>query len=592
MTVNNKYAIKKDPGIILFVLGMAVVLCQMIPYIVLGEGTVIRYHDQLDGEMIGYILQAKYLFQGGTLPEFMGGSLKTALTMPAPGFVLLFCMGQYFLSYVVMHLIEILVAYVGMYLLAKEVECNTFFAVVIAGVFSYLPFFPVYGLSQFGIPLLIWFWIRVGKNQNHKGAVIYSFFYAFCSSLVLVGFGVLLMMFVEILVSLANNKFILKDAEFRKCTYTRVGCMMIAGCVYILENLRLILQMLGMGAGGNVVSHKIEYALERADFKDTLKAMLIEGGSHSLDYHIYIILGSMVGLIICILCGRKVIDRIQWKRLLRVYAWIFPFILLAAFWESNSSLWLRDNVGILGSVNFSRVMWITPTLWYLSAAILLGYLSVIWKKTDGKRKMAIGISMAAFVGCFLTMGIKAIWNGEYAANVCRIIGREYKSISFEEYYGVGVLEQVKDYIYENTGEKPEEYKVLSLGIDPAAAYYHGFYCLDGYSNNYSVEYKHKFREIIAPELDKNDYLRSNYDNWGCRCYLWYDKVPGYFTIEKGTSYFWDYDINTEAAKEMGAKYILSAVYIVDAEETGLKLLREEPFETADSYYAIFLYEIQ
>lgn len=588
----DKSTIKREDYKVLFWLGMAVVFCQMIPYIVLGEGTVIRYHDQLDGEMIGYILQAKYLFQGEMLPEFMGGSLKTALTMPAPGFVLLFCTGQYFLSYVLMHLIEIMVAYIGMYLLAKEMNCNTFFAVVIAGVFSYLPFFPVYGLSQFGIPLLIWFWIRVGKNQNHRGAIIYSFFYAFCSSLVLVGFGILLMMFVEIAVSLIKNRCKLEDADFKKCIYTRVGCMMMAGCVYVLENMRLIFQMLGIGAGGKVVSHKIEYALERADFKDTLRAMLIEGGSHSLDYHVYIILGSIVGLIVCILWGRKIIDKIQWKKLIRLYVWIVLFIFLAAFWESNSSVYLRNNVGILGSVNFSRVMWITPTLWYLSAAMILGNLNIIWNKTDVRRRIVTDISAVLFMLCFVMIGIKAIWNGEYAANVCRIIQRDYKSISFEEYYAVGVLDQVKDYIYENTKEEPKDYKVLSLGIDPAAAYYHGFYCLDGYSNNYSVEYKHKFREIIAPELNKNDYLRSNYDNWGCRCYLWYDKVPGYFTIEKGTSYFWDYDINTEAAKEMGAKYILSAVYIVDAEETGLKLVREEPFETEDSYYAIFLYEIQ
>ena len=43
---------------------------------------------------------------------------------------------------------------------------------------------------------------------------------------------------------------------------------------------------------------------------------------------------------------------------------------------------------------------------------------------------------------------------------------------------------------------------------------------------------------------------------------------------------------------MGAKYILSSVYLVDAEKLGLKRVCEEPFETEDSYYTIFLYEFE
>ena len=31
---------------------------------------------------------------------------------------------------------------------------------------------------------------------------------------------------------------------------------------------------------------------------------------------------------------------------------------------------------------------------------------------------------------------------------------------------------------------------------------HGFYTVDGYSNNYSLEYKHRFREVIAEELER------------------------------------------------------------------------------------------
>ncbi len=42
---------------------------------------------------------------------------------------------------------------------------------------------------------------------------------------------------------------------------------------------------------------------------------------------------------------------------------------------------------------------------------------------------------------------------------------------------------------------------------------------------------------------------------------------------------------------MGGRYLLSAAYISNAEEQGLTLLNETPFETDGSYYAIYIYEI-
>ena len=571
---------------------MIIVFFQIVPYIVLGEGSVIPYHDQLDGEMIAYILQAKWLFQGNVIPEFMGGALKTALTLPAPGFVLLFCVGHYFEAYVLMQLIEILIAYIGMYLLAREVNCDRIVAVILAGVFAYLPFLPVYGLSQFGIPLLMWFWFSIRKNRHYAGAIIYSCVYAFCSSLVLVGFGVILMMVVEIFILLVNEKFKFSASPTRKSILTQIFCLSSMIVIYLLENWRLLFQILGIGNGGDVVSHKEEYVFVGEGFLNTLLNMLFAGGSHSVDYHFYIMLGSVVGLIVCAVVEKHLIKVQEWKNIARVGGWIVFFVLIAGFWESNASIYLRENMGILGSMSFSRVMWITPSLWYLLGAMVLGNLNIIWSQSKEKKKIAVGISIAFFVAMIGVSGIRAVWNGTYPANICRIIGREYSSISFEEYYAVGVLDQVKEYIYETNGEMPKDYRVLSLGIDPGAAYYNGFYCLDGYSNNYSLEYKKKFREIIAPELNKNEYLRTNFDGWGNRCYLWCAQIPGYYTFEKYTSYFWNYDINAEAAKEMGAKYILSSVYLVDAEKLGLKRVCEEPFETEDSYYTIFLYEFE
>ena len=74
-----------------FFLGALAVFFMGVPYLVLGKDSVFVYHDQLAGEVIAYLLQARHLWDGsGVLPEFMNGAAKTALTMPAPACVLLY----------------------------------------------------------------------------------------------------------------------------------------------------------------------------------------------------------------------------------------------------------------------------------------------------------------------------------------------------------------------------------------------------------------------------------------------------------------------------------------------------------------------
>ena len=248
-----------------------------------------------------------------------------------------------------------------------------------------------------------------------------------------------------------------------------------------------------------------------------------------------------------------------------------------------------------------RVLRLTPALWYL---VLAGFLQVVWEaclelaehvKNQKKVKVLQQISSVLLVfvaaGCLGFTGILILLESNLKVNVQTILDPEYQMISYRDYYAEDVLTQVKDYLQETTGQTQDQYRVVSLGIDPAAAYYCGFYCLDGYSNNYALEYKHAFRKILEPELQESDYLRVYFDDWGNRCYLYSSESPGYYTFAKNTSYFWNYKLDSKALAEMGGKYIISALYLVDSELQGLKLMRELPFETADSYYAIYLYEV-
>ena len=228
--------------------------------------------------MLTYILQAKHLFQGNILPEFMGGVSKTALTMPAPMCVLLFLSGQYFEAYVMMQLFGSLVGFVGMYLLAVKLTENKWIAMIVGVMFAYLPFLPVYGLSQYGIPLLFWCFWQIKEGKNRLLGCCYFIFYALNSSLVLVGFGVLGMFIVIIVWEFWKERG--KDK-------TRIVTMVVAWSLmlltYVVVNFRLLGETLGIGK--SQISHKTEYALNKSSFFTEWMKAFLEGGEHSNDFH-------------------------------------------------------------------------------------------------------------------------------------------------------------------------------------------------------------------------------------------------------------------------------------------------------------------
>ena len=361
---------------------------------------------------------------------------------------------------------------------------------------------------------------------------------------------------------------------------------------YLLENGALFLQIFGVGE--STVSHKAEYALTAVSFWEQWKTNLLQGGQHSVDYHGWILLIAVFTVIAVI--RRRAGDGKRIFRSLAISCGCIVFIATAAaLWDSGIGVSLRSGWGALKGFQANRVLWLSPCLWYfaLGCCLLMVVEELPGKQETAKsvRKWLAAGEMLLAVGVTLLTAAQVLPESNLKPNVQKMLHADYGAMSFRDYYAVGVLEQVQQYIRDNLAEEPENYRVVSLGIDPAAALYHGFYCLDGYSNNYDLAYKHRFREIIAPELDKSEYLTEQFDGWGNRCYLYSAECPGYYTVQKGGFYFQNYEINAQSLKELGGRYLLSAAYIDHCEDTGLKLIREDPFETEDSYYRIYLYRV-
>ncbi len=577
---SNKLS-KEKWNLAFFWCGLVGVLLTFVPHLVLGKDAIFTYHDQLDGELIAYLLQAKHMFDGPYLPEFMGGLLsKTALTLPAPAFVLLFLGGNAYFGLLAMLLIGRVSGYVGMYLLARKLTARKDVlmdteshlpAVLAAFCYALLPFLPVYGLSQFGIPLVCYCALLLCEGR--KGALPYIgiVLYGLTSSLVLVGFGVL-GLGVLVLIFCA-----VKHCEVLKRLLAAWG--MLLG-VYVIENLRLLLELLGVV--DVPLSHKSEYVLTPEPFGETFWTYLTAGGQHSEDVHWAVMLFGLIVFVVSFFWKKDELQGIRRKMALCLCLNV-AFCLVAALWESAIGVWIGKFIPVLGSFQLDRLLWLAPCFWYLLFALASAALLRMGKQ------ILTGTAVLLVFG--LTAGM-ILLSGDIKTNVQKLRNPDYGIMSFSDYYAIGVLDQVEEYIRRTTGLESSAYRVASLGIDPAAAYYHGFYCLDGYSNNYPLAYKHAFRKVIAPELARSEYLSAYFDDWGNRCYLFSAETPGYYTIEKTGFYFRDYRWNVEAFKAMGGEYLLSAAYIQNAESQGLTLVREEPFETPESYYRIFLYQVQ
>lgn len=192
-------------------LGLAGVLLTMLPCLLLGEDAIYAYLDQLDGEMIAYILQAKHLFHGNSIAEFMNGASKTALTVPAPLSVLLFLTGNYCGALFFMSLFGKLCGYAGMYLLVRESGGEKWIAALTAFLYSCIPFLAVYGLAEFGIPMLFWAALQIKKGKHLYISWFYFALYALTSSLILVGFGILGMGMAWILLNLLSGRMAGKE---------------------------------------------------------------------------------------------------------------------------------------------------------------------------------------------------------------------------------------------------------------------------------------------------------------------------------------------------------------------------------------------
>lgn len=581
---------KKKYGSLVYLGGLLLIIFYLIPYFMLGKQASFRITDFLDDEVIQYMLSGKYFFTGFNtkVTEWFNGADKFAIQPPC--FLLIWPF--YFLSFYKAVMVSVILgeffAYTGMFLLVQKIFKGEYPAVTmtISFLFSILPFYPSYGLSSIGIPLVVWAFWEVSEKKHIILAYMTICFWGLYSSLVwsgyfIIGFALIFTFFL----------FVKKR---KKCGLRVFFGSLVLTVTYVFTFKDTIYGILFSGVESHRNTPGRVYVPAR--FKDTFVSLFKYGQYHAPSYHTYIMAGSLLVIILVLfllyVSPRSRIVKNKWFLAATLWAGAVIIAVFSAFYQSEAGYWLRGHLGVLQSVQLDRVYWLYPTIWYTEAAVCMAIFYDLCKVYVRKPIACKALYCIEIVGVLVFMVPYLIGkNTEYKSNLFRIMGKDNGLVSYKEYYDEKLFAEIKDYIH----LEPAQYRVVCLGLAPAVASANGLYTLDAYSTNYSLDYKMKFRKVIAAELDKNADLEWYFDSWGNRCYLFSAELGKNWDVnKKEPAYISDWEIDTQALKELTSQtnvktYILSAVEIRNASDIGLDCIQE--FDQPDSYRHIYLYNI-
>ena len=346
--------------------------------------------------------------------------------------------------------------------------------------------------------------------------------------------------------------------------------------VYCVANYRLIVPVLFP----EFISHRVEFVDSYpASLYEVVKQMGALGilGHYASDSNQFPIIILVCGIIFFFVLKDKTIERRIW------FLGLISFLLISTAWYG---LYYWHGFGSVKTILFSLVPFQLQRFHFIHpiAFGVLFYFSLVLISDRfrwGKLLMITLISAQLLVNF-----------GHHELRVNR------DNPSFKAFFAEAQLEQISHYI---NASKLLDKRVVSLGIHPAVTQFNGLNTLDGYFVNYPLQYKKRFREVIAPELLKNEEMRKYFDDWGSRAYimsseLWTSYGENRFSVSKTAQLLppkkvvlRDLSLNTKALQELGAGFILSAVEIIEPKRLSLNF--EKMFADNESAWNIYLYSI-
>lgn len=535
-----------------WLVGTFVLLVHLLPRVVLGKHSVITTHDGLDSDILYRVLLAKpgRLFDyAGEIPELLNGVPRLAYPTGVSLSALLFFLLDPYWAYVTLEQAVHGIGFAAMYFLLRDhlpQPLPSSFRLLVAATFAFLPFYSIYEASISGQPAVAWALLHLYKGVTGKRRYIaFGLLALFPCVSVLPTAGA----FMVAIVLVAAGITCLVQRKWHRDVWLGIATLIAAYCIVDYPFVQ------------SMLTHS--YVSHREDWTPASSWRRYVRDSYDLFYEGHYHASSVPTVCIWMMTVTMLIGAV--RRQFRVM-WTMAFfllVLLALSYATTLHLtppfgWLRARVHFLRIVN-------VRTYWSAGPVCLFGFAVALYFWWSAWRYRIPAVLILLFE-LFWVLNDPPETENELAANyyelAARIRGKGSKQVTYADFLASPVYEQVKEYI----GLPPESYRVISVGIDPARAAFNGFYCADGYHNNYPLEYKARFRKAIANNLRRDDWAAWRYDDWGSRVYAF---IPGAHKsgyrpqkrIRKKP--IEDFSLKVSALRELGVKYVLTAARFAD-----------------------------
>ncbi len=482
---------------------------------------------------------------------------------------------------------------------AGERELSWNLACLVGFAYGLLDLFPAFSIAFSAVPLLVYLTLRLLRTSTRRQSACWLaavFFYPWVSYFSYFGFFLLAYLAVAFLVTAIGALLAPRERAERKEKLGRWAVRLlletvVLGIGYMVWEYRLFHQML-FSSQETIRETMVQTSLSGRELLTwTLQAFRDGVDLHCESVQEIVVLPVCLAFLVILNAGY--IRRRQYRRMATdLYNIGFGLLLLntmlyGLYYYEPFRTFLERLVPPLKGFQFSRVIFLNPFLWYGLFFIALQRLVMFANRRQKRilRKLAFVLPAAAILTIFL-------YNNEYndlqhttKALVKQMLGKEPdNSLSYGEFYSEKLFEKALEEV-DYQGEWSVAY-----GFHPAVLEYNGIATLDGYLGFYAEEYKEAFREVIAPALEMNEGARSYYDEWGARCYLY--SADNATIVEAVRRYPHEEDaleINEDALKKLGCRYIFSRIRLTNADEKGLSLRCICTDES--SPYTLYVYSI-
>jgi hypothetical protein len=551
---------------------LLVSLLQLLPYFILKECTHIPVNDTLDVYVPQYKLMGTDAFAfcdyNRPVPQIMNGLNRDLLVSDLNVVTILFLILPAFWAFTVNLLLIKVIAFAGMFLLLKNHFrfLTVFQSSVAAFLFSCIPFFPFFGIGIAGQPLLLYALINIQKKCTDIPTVLILLLFPFYSSLVFTNIFILFFIGAYGLVSWIQQK------KFPVRLFT-------AAVILFALSLQVDYRLIHASSTPGFVPHRVEFDFS-AFSKDTGLSGLLKQSLRLLFTGVFHVeTFYSVFILALLLLSIQQTNALSKNRILPIFCIILLIALLFGFTHSRFYTPVTDRIHFLKAFQIDRFYTLFPLLYFLLAIFCV---QRIFSSPSIRRKRLASLTVViAGVAVFL-----------YSFPIVSLMRpkdkRGYRLPTYAEYYDSPLMNHVQKAI----SLPLDQYRIVSVGIDPAVLQYHGFYTLDAYLNIYPLSYKHQFRPVIEKELEKSPALKNYFDLWGNRCYVFSSQIGTQVNTQNAEPSI-RAAIRPQLLKNLYEKdiYLLSSKQISNADSLGL-----QPVAQFNSQYdfrkTVHLYKIR